>query len=192
MSKLANIHFFLDYSNIWLSGLESRQLPSCQKDRFRISASRIRELACGGRQWKLGFAAAGFKQSPTNLIESFRRSGVQFRDLERGCRSGMEQGVDATIQCEMILRTLQAEKGDVVVLATGDGNGWERFEGFLPTVQFLRHRGLSIELMSWGHSVNSKLADWCSQFGKYICLDQYYSSLTYVEGERQPHKLKIA
>lgn len=181
------VYFFLDFWNIALGAKQlACQLGDLRKgaNNVRLHARNFRKLAQRDRLWKSGYAAAGFKNVPMSLCRNFERAGIRFDHYEAGCNSLTEQGIDRVIQGEM--RKLQSKRyrRGVVVLATGDGNGHQRGDGFLPALEDLKEANYSIELMSWEDPCNPVLRDWCVEHGKVIMLDDWYVQLTFIEGGR--------
>ncbi len=87
-------------------------------------------------------------------MNRFRELGFKFDVCERGCKSGREQGIDDKIQKELFRLACSRQPRGTVVLATGDGNGHELDEGFIPALQAVHEAGFAVEVMSWAaHSI---------------------------------------
>ena len=95
---------------------------------------------------------------------------------------GGEQGVDQTLQTAM-LRDGFRYNGDpgIVVMLTGDGAGYEDGVGFHPDMELMHERGWRIEVLSWRHSCNRRMREWAEENGKFIALDDFYDSATFLE-----------
>ena len=95
---------------------------------------------------------------------------------------GGEQGVDQTLQTAM-LRDGFRYNGDpgIVVMLTGDGAGYEDGVGFHPDMELMHERGWRIEVLSWRHSCNRRMREWAEENGKFIALDDFCDSATFLE-----------
>ena len=71
------------------------------------------------------------------------------------------------------------EAPGTIVLATGDGKGYEKEEGFLYDLEGHAEDGWAIEVYSWKHSCSGKLKDFALAKGKFIPLDKYYNSISF-------------
>lgn len=181
------VYFFLDFSNIAIAskGVAVQQGdPAHQADYVRIHAGHLREFVEQDRIWRQGFAAACLNNPASGLEHNFREAEIEFRVYEKGRESGREQGIDEIIQCRMYQLLQRGKEPGVVVLATGDGNGHRRGEGFLPALEVLHDAGFRVEVMSWRHSFNSALKEWASFNGEAIELDDHFRELTFIKGVR--------
>jgi hypothetical protein len=105
-------------------------------------------------------------------------------------KSGREIATDQTLQLEM-LRLLGRAPG-VLVLATGDGNGWREGRGFLTDSQLLVAAGWRLELLSWRCSVNRYLRAFAEEHGVFIALDDWFDQLTFQPGWRHSEPLQLS
>jgi hypothetical protein len=187
------VYFFLDFSNIAIAaGDLAAKLGDgvLSARRLRLHAKNLREFVERERLWQRGYAAAGFNSVPSGLCRNFGEAGIHFDAHELGCLSRREQGIDEAIQGEMRkLLPRRVERG-IVALATGDGNGHRRGEGFLPALQDLHEEGFSIELMSWRDSCNPTLQNWASSYGTVVELDDWFHELTFINGGRSAERLR--
>ncbi len=187
-----SVHFFLDFSNIAIS---AQQVANDFGDsvfdsyRVRIDSGNLRDLVLRGREWRSGYAAAGLNDLHAPFVNRFRELGFKFDVCERGCKSGREQGIDDKIQKELFRLACSRQPRGTVVLATGDGNGHELDEGFIPALQAVHEAGFAVEVMSWGRSFNCHLRSWAKNNGKAIVLDAFYPEITFVEGGRRVRPL---
>ncbi len=183
------VYFFLDFSNIKYSGSQIACLHGdgiyCDT-LFRLSCSNLRALAQQGRRWASGFSAAALSKQSIILKTQMAEAGIHFEQSEKGIISRREQNVDERIQLEMYrLLNPNVVRGNVV-LASGDGAGHQEGCGFLPALQALHMGGYSIEVLSWGHSLNNGLRNWAEHNGRVVLLDPFYENITFIEGGRQP------
>ena len=110
-------------------------------------------------------------------------ASVEVVNLEPGERTGREQGVDDVLQAAM-LRDLADLSPGVAVLLTGDGAGQARGVGFHADLERMHRAGWGVEVVSWEHSVNSRMRGWVEVNGVFVRLDDYYESVTFVERTR--------
>ncbi len=69
----------------------------------------------------------------------------------------------------------------VAVLLTGDGSGFADGVGFHADLERMHKRGWRIEVLSWRHGGNRRMREWAEQNGKFIALDDFYDSVTFLE-----------
>ena len=181
-----HVYLFFDFSNI---GISARYAASINGDGLiasdvRIHCQNLRQFVERDRFWAGGYAAAGLTGDPTRIQNRFDSAGIRFEVFERGNKTGCEQAVDQAIQNQMYRLVATEAKPGVVVLASGDGNGHENGEGFLPPLQLLKRNGFDVEVMSWEHSLHPSLGSWATQNGSLIYLDDWYEELTFAPYRR--------
>jgi hypothetical protein len=88
-------------------------------------------------------------------------------------------------------RVLWDVEPGTVVLATGDGAGGRSGRGFLRYLQNFRSAGWAVETIAWNYSCNHALRQWVEEHGRYIALEGYYESITYVPGIRAASPLSL-
>ena len=93
-----------------------------------------------------------------------------------------EQGVDQALQTAM-LRDAFDYNGDpgIAVMLTGDGAGFDDGVGFHADLERMRRRGWRVEVLSWRHSCNRAMRRWAEQYGRFVALDDFYQSVTFLE-----------
>lgn len=93
-----------------------------------------------------------------------------------------------------MLRALADTKSpQVAVLLTGDGHGFEDGAGFHADLQRMHEKGWGIELVTWEKTCKRRLREWASSVGVYIRLEDYYSSVTFLErGKRKSKPMDIS
>ena len=69
----------------------------------------------------------------------------------------------------------------IAVLLMGDGSGFADGVGFHADLERMHRRGWDIEVLSWRHSCNRRMREWAEQNGKFIALDDFYNSITFLE-----------
>ena len=108
---------------------------------------------------------------------------VEVQLLERGALHGSEQGVDQVLQTIMLRDTVDYNGvPGIAVLLTGDGSGFVDGVGFHADIERMHGRGWDIEVLSWRHSCNRRMREWAEENGKFIALDDFYNSITFLEG----------
>ena len=45
----------------------------------------------------------------------------------------------------------------------------------------MHQRHWRIEVLSWRHSCNRRMREWAEEIGKFIALDDFYESITFLE-----------
>jgi len=108
--------------------------------------------------------------------------GVTVGLLERGQVQGGEQGVDQLLQTQMLRDTIDYNGAPgIAVLLTGDGSGFADGVGFHADLERMHGKGWHIEVLSWRHSCNRRMREWAEGVGRFIALDDYYESITFLE-----------
>ena len=80
----------------------------------------------------------------------------------------------------------------IVVLMTGDGKGYDDGIGFHADLKRLYNAGWGFEVLSWDVSCKRTLKDWAKANGKFISLDDYYQSITFVKGLRRSSPVNLS
>ncbi len=123
--------------------------------------------------------------------ERLQLTGVSVELYERGRSSGTEQGVDQCLQVHMLRALADIHPPEVAVLLTGDGAGYETGAGYRADLERLSKAGWGIEVLSWDISCNKKLKEWTQSVGIYVPLEEYYESVTFLEGSRLVKPLSL-
>jgi hypothetical protein len=185
MSHAVNI--FWDNSNILIPAqfLSGRRDGIYAAPRLRIQFDNLLRLALGGRRIGAAVCVGSAKTVPTGVTQRLRELGVSPEFYERGVGSGKEQGVDQCLQIHMLRAATDSAVPGVAVLLTGDGAGYETGAGFHSDLERLHRLGWGVEVISWGGVCSAALRDWARQVGVFVDLDQYFASVTFVEGGRR-------
>lgn len=183
----STVYFFLDFSNIAITA--GKIAPDhgdglLDRRHVRLHCRNLRRFVERDRVWGKGYAAAGLKNQDSTIKRHFEQVDIRFDIFERGEVTGREQNVDERIQLEMYRLPAPRDEEATVVLATGDGKGTERGDGFISALTELRNRGFEVEVMSWAESFNQHLRNWAALNGRAIELDEFHQDLTFVEGRR--------
>ena len=181
---MEKVFIYWDNSNIYISAQQvASNLEGAEaRPRVRIDFRNMVELASAGREIERAIAVGSIPPELRHVWNSLENEGVDVQLLERGAMRGTEQGVDQSLQTAM-LRDGFDYNGDpgVMVLLTGDGSGFYAGVGFHADLERLHRRGWRIEVLSWRHSCNRRMREWAEDNGKFIALDDYYHSVTFLE-----------
>ena len=181
------VFIYWDNSNIFISAQEVAVLREGDDARYRVRVRfpNLLRLAQAEREIERAIAVGSIPPELRHVWNQMEREGVTVHLLERGAGHGREQGVDATLQVEM-LRDMGRYNGDpgIVVLLTGDGSGFYDGVGFHADIELMHSKGWKIEVLSWRHSCNSRMREWVEEHGKFVELDDFYESVTFLEPPR--------
>ncbi len=78
-----------------------------------------------------------------------------------------------------------------MVVATGDGKGYDAEDGFLYDLEGFLEGGWGIEVMSWEHCCHNKLREFAQKHGQFVSLDPYYRQITFIKNGRTVEKLTL-
>ena len=191
---MENTYVFWDNSNVFISaqGVASRRDGVMQSSAMRIHFPNLMNLARAGRNVKKAFAVGSVPPGQKELWNRMQRdTGINIELYERGAESGQEQGVDQCLQTHMLRALADANEPQICVLLTGDGSGANEGIGFLADLKRMHEKGWGIEVLSWEHSCNRELRAWAEANGVFVCLDNYYPSITFIEGGRSAQALSL-
>ncbi len=122
--------------------------------RARVNFKKILESAVGNRQLIRAFIYVIRTESGEEkaFVEALEKGGYEIKEKDLQIFPGGMKKADWDVGMAMDAVIL-ADKIDVVVLVTGDGD-------FVPLVEYLRvSRGLKIEVVSFGRSTSAKLKE---------------------------------
>ena len=178
------VFIYWDNSNIFVSVQEvaAEREGAGARRRVRIDFRNMLELAHAGRAIEHAVAVGSIPPELRHVWNRLENLGVTVHLLERGAMGGREQGVDQALQVAM-LRDMADYNGDPGILAmlTGDGAGFADGVGFHADLERMRRRGWRIEVISWRYSCNRRMREWAEENGKFIALDDFYDSVTFLE-----------
>lgn len=182
MNIVNRVFVYWDNSNVFISAKDVAVEMEGEAARFRvrIEVRNLLELARAGREIEHAVAVGSIPPELRHAWNRLENAGVTVQLLERG--AGREQGVDQTLQTAM-LRDAFDYNGDpgTAVLLTGDGAGFESGIGFHADLKRMHRRGWRIEVLSWRHSCNRRMREWAEENGKFVALDDFYESVTFLE-----------
>ena len=180
---MESVFIYWDNSNLFISAQEVavEREGVAVRHRVRVHFRHLLELAHAGRDIEHATAVGSIPPELRHVWNRLENEGVTVHLLERGAMSGREQGVDQTLQTAM-LRDAFDYNGDpgIAVLPTGDGSGFADGVGFHADLERMHSRGWRVEVLSWRHSCNRRMREWAEQNGKFIALDDFYDSITFL------------
>ena len=178
------VFIYWDNSNIFISAQEVavEREGDAARYRVRLHFRNMLDLACAGREIERAIAVGSIPPELRHVWNRLENEGFTVQLLEHGAIQGREQGVDQALQTAM-LRDAFDYNGDpgIAVLLTGDGSGFADGVGFHADLERIRNRGWRIEVLSWRHSCNRRMREWAEEHGKFIALDDFYDSITFLE-----------
>ncbi len=74
---------------------------------------------------------------------------------------------------------------------TGDGKGYDDGLGFHADLERLAKAGWGIEVIAWDIACKRTLKEWASKVGVYVRLEDFYDSVTFLEGTRLVKPLSL-
>ena len=187
------VHVFWDDSNIFIEG----QRYAGQKEGYafarslRIHFANMLQLATASRNVGTGVCVGTIPPELRELWDRLRATGIAVEIFERGAQSRREQGTDQCLQVHMLRAALDVQPPEVAVVLTGDGAGYEGGQGYHADLERMYRRGWGIEVLSWSHSCARPLRRWAEEVGIFVPLDNFYDSITFVEGLREARNLSL-
>ena len=184
---MEKVFIYWDNSNIYISATEiaaEREGPDARY-RLRLHFRNLLLLASADRPIESAIAVGSVPPGLRNVWTRLENEGIKVELSERGALHGTEQGVDQKLQANMLRNALDYN-GDpgIAVLLTGDGSGFYDGVGFHADLERMHRKGWRIEVLSWTYSCNRRMKEWAEQNGKFIALDDFYESITFLEPPR--------
>ena len=184
---MEKVFIYWDNSNIYISATEitaEREGPDARY-RLRLYFRNLLRLASADRPIESAIAVGSVPPELRNVWTRLENEGIKVELSERGALHGTEQGVDQKLQANMLRNALDYN-GDpgIAVLLTGDGSGFYDGVGFHADLERMHRKGWRIEVLSWSYSCNRRMKEWAEQNGKFIALDDFYESITFLEPPR--------
>jgi len=179
------VFVYWDQSNVFIGArdvAEEREGRSARY-RVRIDFKAMMRLAHADRPVEKAVAAGSVPPELRALWNRLEAVGVQVDLFDRGAIDrGEQQAPDRVLQLQM-LRDFADYNGDpgVVVLLTGDGQGFYDGAGFHADVERMHRRGWRVEILSWSGSCNRRMRQWVEENGVFVALDDHYEAVTFLE-----------
>ena len=171
-------------SNILISAQEVAVEREGEAVRFRVRIHfrNLLELAHARRDVEHATAVGSIPPELRHVWNRLENEGVTVQLLERGAVQGREQGVDQALQTVMLRDGFDYNgTPGIAVMLTGDGAGFHDGVGFHADLERMRRRGWDVEVLSWRHGCNRRMREWAEENGKFIALDDFYDSVTFLE-----------
>lgn len=182
---MKKVFIYLDNSNIFISAQEAaaEREGEAVRARVRIHFRNLLALAHADRPIERAIAVGSIPPELRQVWNRLENEDVEVQLLERGALHGSEQGVDQVLQTIMLRDTVDYNGvPGIAVLLTGDGSGFVDGVGFHADIERMYRRSWDIEVLSWRHSCNRRMREWAEENGKFIALDDFYNSITFLEG----------
>ena len=179
------VFVYWDNSNIFIGAraeAEERE-GAAARYRVRISFKAMMRLAHADRPVEKAIAAGSVPPEMRALWNRLSAEGVAVELFDRGAvERGEQQSPDRVLQLQM-LRDFADYNGDpgIVVLLTGDGQGFYDGAGFHADLERMHRRGWRVEVLSWAHSCNTRMREWVEAHGVFVPLDDFYDAVTFLE-----------
>lgn len=193
MANEPKVYLFWDNSNIFIGTkfVANRREGMMSEANCRVQFDAIHKLAVAGRPIGGGVCVGSVPPEIRVVWDKLKQTGVILELYERGADTGREQGIDQCLQVHMLRAALDEAQPQIAVLLTGDGAGYEDGVGFHADLERLHSRGWGIEVISWDKACRKTLKQWAENVGVYIKLEDYYDSVTFVEGGRRVKPLSL-
>lgn len=185
---------FIDNSNIYISGkdLADKIDGHGSRHNYRIEFEHLLDLALAGRKLLKAFVVGSIPPEEKAIWERLeQKTGVRPELYERGSVTGGEQGLDQCLQVHMLRAISDYPEPQYAVLMTGDGTGYDDGIGFHADLERMYSAGWGVEVLSWEASCKRALKEWASKNGKFVALDDYYKSITYIKGGRRAESVDL-
>lgn len=185
---MERVFIYWDNSNIFHEAqrLAEEKEGLGAKYRLRIHFENLLRLAHADRPVQKAIAAGSVPPEMRSLWNRLENRGVEVKLFDRGSMSQGEQEVpDRLLQLRMLEDAIDFN-GDpgIVVLLTGDGAGYREGSGFHSTLERMHKRNWRVEILSWADATNQRMRRWAEANGIFVSLDDFYSSITFLEPSR--------
>ena len=191
---MERILIYWDNSNIFHEvqrQAEERSEGPGARYRVRIHFDNLLRLAHADRPVEKALAAGSAPPEMRQLWNRMENRGVEVQLFDRGSAERGEQEMpDRILQLRMLEDALDYN-GDpgIVVLLTGDGAGYLEGAGFHRTPERMHRLGWRIEILSWADATNQRMRRWAEANGRFVALDDFYYSITFLEPSRPGFEL---
>ena len=143
--------------------------------RVRINFVNMLRLAHADRPIQKAIAAGSIPPSLQNLWHQMEDNGIEVNLFDRGASGRGEQQVpDLVLRNHMLEDLVDYPDPGIAVLLSGDS-------GFRRNLERMHGRGWRVEVLSWEHSCNRQMRRWVQENGVFIPLDDFYTSITFLE-----------
>ncbi len=158
---------------------------------MRVDFEQLYRLARADREVEAALAAGSVPPEMRQLWHRLENQGVQVELFDRGLK-GEQNMPDKVLQLRMLEDALDYNgTPGIVVLLTGDGAGYYQGSGFHRTLERMHGRKWQVEILSWRHACNKRMREWAEMHGKFIALDDFYDSITFLNPSREGFELAL-
>lgn len=189
MEKIHPVCIYVDNSNVFHEGQRLASKKGEVRADLRIYFKNFLILLSAGRPITHVVWSGSIPPGNDDLWRYLEDLGVK-PDLIPRSSSGENETVDQLMQLRMHrhVRRYRDTPG-TIILATGDGAGYFKQQGFLyDAIDFVKD-GWKIEVASWDHSCHSELKKFAMDKGSFIKLDDWYEKITFIKGGRIVSKI---
>lgn len=186
------ICIYVDNSNIYIGGQTVAKQKGEDSFAFRIFFSSFLYLITNGT-YDFDEIVWGGSIPPESdeVWKKIRSKGIEPELIPRST-SGENETVDQAIQLFMYRHVRKhKKKPGTIVLCTGDGSGYFDDKGFLFDVKGFIEDGWDLVLCSWDAVCNKRLKKFAEEHGQFIKLEDYYDSITFIQGGRKATLVKL-
>ncbi len=186
-------HIYWDNSNIFIGSkfaAQKREAGFAQQN-VRIQFDNLLALARGGRPLSAAICVGSVPPELRTVWDRLRELGVTVETYERGAGTGTEQGTDQCLQVHMLRALADVRPPQVAVLLTGDGARYEEGAGFYADLERMATAGWGVEVISWDGACKRAFKEWAGRVGCYIPLEDYYDSVTFIQGGRNSKPVSL-
>ena len=180
------MYLFWDNSNIHYSGLNA-VCPMIEVGantyQYRTHFKNLFELVRGGRSMEAAYVAGSVPPPSDSLWAYIEKLGIDLTLLNKTADGKEQESVDMSLQ-SMLLRTVIDNPPSTIAILTGDGAGGMLGKGFLADLKRAKKLGWNIEVYAWETTCNRYLREYAENEGKFIGLEKYYYSITFMQGGR--------
>lgn len=189
------ILLFVDNSNIFISAKNVAQTKEGRhaRDNVRLAFENLLQLALANRKLGKAYVVGSIPPEQRAVWDRLEQAtGVKPELFERGEYTGGEQGLDQCLQVHMLRAISDHSEPQIAVLMTGDGAGYDDGVGYHADMARMFAAGWGIEVVTWEASCKRSLREWAKQKGCFIRLEDYYDSVTFIEGGRRAKPVDVS
>lgn len=158
--------------------------PASTRELFRTDFTGLFQLVCQSRPVDCAYLSGSVPPPSDRLWEYLRNMGIKLQLLDKTADGKEQESVDMSLQT-MMLRTAIDNDPSTIAVLTGDGAGKQLGEGFLSDLKRIKEKfGWNIEVYAWEATCNRYLKDFAENNGKFIRLEDYYESITFIQKDR--------
>ncbi len=187
------VNIYWDNSNIFIGAKRAAQKKGegFHQTTVRVQFDNLLAFARSGREINAAVAVGSVPPEFKAIWDRIGELGVSVELYERGAGSNTEQGLDQSLQTHMLRAIVDESCPQVAVLLTGDAKGYGQGVGFYADFERMANKGWGVEVLSWDCQCGRDFKDWAKRVGVYIPLEDYYESITFLEGTRPSKKISL-